>query len=487
MSASDDKARLELSEEEMRSLGYRAIDLIVDHLSALPGKPATGFASRADLERRLREPPPTEGQAIDSVLSQLERDVLANAMWTNHPRHFAWVPGPSNFVGALADAIAAGYNLCPGTWLESSGPSQVELVTLDWLREWCGLPPEAGGIFVSGGSMANLTAIATARRIKLDDRAHRAVVYCSEQIHSSVVRNLRILGFEPEQICKVRVGSDLRLDVAELMRRVAADRSESLTPFCVIGTAGTTNTGTVDPLDALADLCAEQDMWFHVDGAYGAAAALSERGRSVLAGMNRAHSLAVDPHKWLFQPIEMGCCLVRDARWLAHTFSERPEYLQDTWADLDAEQEVNFGERGVQLTRGFRALKLWMTVKTFGEDALRAAVERGITNAQFAEQRVRGASEFEVVTPAQLGILTFRALAPESSRLDSNQLNRAVYDANRKRGFSMLTTTTIRRQTVLRMCVINPRTTEEDIRRSIELLAKLTRAALRPDGSAVSR
>lgn len=256
---------------------------------------------------------------------------------------------------------------------------------------------------------------------------------------------------------------------------VANDRAAGRVPFCVIGTAGTTNTATVDPLVAIADLCEREALWFHVDGAYGAAAALAPTARRLLDGMHRAHSLAVDPHKWLFQPIEMGCCLVRDERWLAHTFSERPEYLQDTWADLEPEQEVNFCERGIQLTRAFRALKLWMTLKVFGEEALSAAIERGIANARAAEQIIHAHGCFEIVTPAQLGVITFRYRSDSGESGDSNALTRAIFDANRERGFSMLTTTTIRGHTVLRLCTINPRTTHDDIEQSVALLARIGR------------
>ena len=465
--------QLELDESAMRELGYRVVDMIIDHLGTLREKSATGFASRAALESALRESPPKDGSGFSSVLDLLEEHVLPHAMWSTHPPHFAWVPGPSNFVGVMADTLAAGYNLCPASWLEGSGPSQIELITLDWLREWCGLPETAGGIFVSGGSMANLTAIATARRVKLNDYAADAIVYCSGQVHSSVVRNLRVLGFLPQQIRRIVVDDDLRVSMSALEQAIATDGASSLRPFCVIATAGTTNAGTVDPLNELADLCEHKGLWFHVDGAYGAAAMLTQTGRKLLQGIERADSLAVDPHKWLFQPFEIGCCLVRDERWLALTFSERPEYLQDTWADVDPEREINFGERGVQLSRGFRALKLWMTVKVFGEEALRAAIQKGIDNANCAEIILRELKCFEIVTPAQLGVVTFRFIPPPGAAISSNALTTAIYDANRERGHSMLTTTSIRGQTVLRVCTINPRTTEADLSSSIQLLATL--------------
>jgi len=465
--------KLEFDTETMREMGYRVVDMIVEHLGALPAKPASTCAPREELEARLREPAPQEGAHFESVLEQVRDDVLANAMWANHPRHFAWVPGPSNFVGVLGDAIASAYNICPSSWLEASGPSQVELIAVDWLRAWCGFPEEAGGIFVSGGSMANLTALATARRVVLGDDARGAVVYCSEQLHSSVVRNLRILGFSSEQIREVAVGEDLRLSLPALREAVRIDREAGLRPFCVIATAGTTNAGAVDPLPALSELCREQELWFHVDGAYGAAAVLSASGKRLLRGMEWADSLAVDPHKWLFQPFEIGCCLVRDGRWLAQTFSERPEYLQDTWVGRDAEREVNFGEHGVQLTRGFRALKLWMTVKVFGERSLRAAVQRGIDNAETVEACLREQGCFEIITRAQLGVVNFRYRVPGQGLEASNALTRAIYDANRERGFSMLTTTIIRGMQTLRICAINPRVEDAQLRRSVEILAEI--------------
>ena len=469
----DTSSRLELDESAMRELGYKVIDMIIDHLGTSREKNATGFASREELENALREPPPPQPSHFTDVLEVLEDKVLPHAMWSTHPRHFAWVPGPSNFVGVMADTLAAGYNLCPTSWLEGSGPSQIELIALDWLRGWCGLPASAGGIFVSGGSMANLTAIATARRVKLNDRLDKAIVYCSEQVHSSVVRNLRVLGFLPEQIRKVSVDDDLRLSIPALVKAIADDVALSRRPICVIGTAGTTNTATVDPLSELASLCERKDLWFHVDGAYGAAAMLTPSGKRLLTGIERAHSLAVDPHKWLFLPFEIDCCLVRDERWLTLTYSERPEYLQDTWTGMDVEREVNFGERGVQLTRGFRALKLWMTVKVFGEKALRAAIQKGIDNANTAEAILRELGCFEIVTPAQLGVLTFQFAPSSETSLSRDELSTAIYTTNRARGYSMLTTTVIRGETVLRVCTINPRTTHENLRSSLELLATL--------------
>ncbi len=470
---SRDSADFELSAEEMRALGYRVIDMIVEHHTTLGEKSATSYRHRGELEALLREAPPNAGSDPLEVLASVEKNVLSNIMYCTHPRHFAWVPGPSNYVSVLADALASGVNVCPGTWLESSGPSQIELIATDWLRELCGFPATGGGVFVSGGSVANLTGLVTARQIMLDGIMDDAIIYSSSQAHSSNWKNIRILGFRPEQTRLVPVDDRLRLDVAALSRAVDEDRRNGKRPFCVIATAGTTNTGTVDPLDAIADLCEQQKLWLHVDGAYGAAAVLTERGRRLLAGMERAHSLVLDPHKWLFQPFDIGCCLVREVRWLEQTFSEHPEYLQDTRDKMDMSREVNFCDRGVQLTRAFRALKLWMSIKVFGLDRFGAAIDRGISNAETAQRLLEEQGCFEIVTPAELGVVTFRYRPPQSSEGDLNRLTRALFDDIVADGHAMLTTTMIDGQLVLRLCTINPRTTEDDIRSTIGMIARL--------------
>ncbi len=463
----------DLGADEMRALGYRVIDMLVDHHSALPEKSATAFSRRDALEKQLREAPPDKGRAPHEVLATVEREVLSNIMYCTHPRHFAWVPGPSNFIGVLADALAAGVNVCPGTWLESSGPSQIELITTEWLVELCGLPDTAGGVFVSGGSIANLTGLAAARQVKLAGDMDGAVIYSSDQAHSSNWKNIRILGFQPEQVRLVPVDEHLMIDVAALSKAVAEDRRKGKRPFCVIATAGTTKTGTIDPLDAIADLCEEHDLWLHVDGAYGAATVLTERGRTLLKGMERAHSLVLDPHKWLFQPFDIGCCLVREVAWLEQTFSEHPEYLQDTRDKMDMTQEVNFCDRSVQLTRAFRALKLWMSIKVFGLETFRAAIEKGMANAERAQQLLEEHGDFEIITPAQIGVVTFRFRPIDSQVPDLNQLTRLVFDGIVADGHALLTTTVINGQTVLRLCTINPRTSDADISSTIDMIARI--------------
>jgi glutamate/tyrosine decarboxylase-like PLP-dependent enzyme len=376
----------------------------------------------------------------------------------------------------MADALASGMNVFAGTWLEASGPAQVELVVIEWLRRACGLPGGSGGLFVSGGSMANITALAVARARMLASRADRdaAVVYCSDQTHSSVARGLALLGFAEEQLCTLPSDDDYRLDPGALVRVVEADRRAGRLPFLVVANAGTTNSGAVDPLPELAAVCGGEGLWLHVDGAYGAAAALSPRGRQQLEGLGLADSLVLDPHKWLFQPYEIGCVLVRDETWLQETFRILPEYLEDTKGRGEGRlQEVNFCDRGIQLSRGFRALKLWMSIKAFGGDAFASAIDRGVEMAGVVETEVGAMPNWHVVTPAQLGIVTFRHQRPGMDDQRANELNRSLVGALMAGGRAMVSSTVLRGQTVLRMCTINPRLTRRDLKATLGQLDEL--------------
>ena len=465
---------LQLSPEEMRALGYRVVDRIVAHVAGVRDQAVSGGAPRAEMERRLREPPPEEGRGWEAALERTMADVFGPMSHVDHPRFFAYVPSPGSFVGAMADALVSGLNPFAGAWATAAGAAEVELVAADWLRGLCGLPEGAGGAFVSGGSMANLTALAVARwrRFGAEDFS-RAVVYCSDQAHSSIHRAARVLGFRPEQVRVLPADGAYRLPVEELERAAEADRAAGLVPFLAVGSAGTTNTGAVDPLPALAEACRRLGTWMHVDGAYGAPAVLTERGRELLRGIERADSVSLDPHKWLFQPFECACILVRDGGALRDAFRMVPEYLKDSDR---AEEEVNFRDWGVQLTRSFRALKLWLSVQVHGLAAFRAAVARGMRLAEVAEEELRASPAWEVVTPAQLAIVTFRhvgAGTKEGAALD--ELQRRIATAMVRDGWAMLSTTELGGRAALRLCTINPRTTDDDVRETVRRLERIGR------------
>jgi aromatic-L-amino-acid/L-tryptophan decarboxylase len=313
-----------------------------------------------------------------------------------------------------------------------------------------------------------LTALAVARHVKIRSRLEDATVYFSDQAHSSLEKALRTIGLPAENHRKLPSDPAYRLPVGELTRSIEQDRAAGKCPFCVIASAGTTNTGAIDPLPELSALCRREGLWLHVDGAYGAAAVIAPRGRELLAGLELADSLSLDPHKWLFQPYEIGCVLVRDRDHLRNTFKILPEYLKDT---QQHSEEFNFTDHGIQLSRNFRALKLWMSIKVFGLAAFRAALERGFAQGVFTEACLRSMPGWEIVTPAQMGIVCFRY-----SALDDAAHLRLVQTLLED-GFALITSTILRGRTVLRTCTINPRTTEADIEASLERLDSFARRA----------
>ncbi len=464
---------LRLNPDAMRSIGYRVVDMIVDHHESLREKPVSTQRTRMDLDAALGGFSES-GTAPDEVLSLVEREVLSSIMSVDHPRFYAFVPGPGNFVGAMADALASGFNVFAGHWLAASGPAAVELQTIDLLRQACGLPESGGGLFVSGGSMANLHALGAARAVRLGGPDEAAVVYLSDQAHSSVAKGLRVLGFLPSQMESVPVDQDLRMDTNALRSAIRNDRNNGRRPFCVVASAGTTNTGAVDPLRSLAAIAADEGLWLHVDGAYGAAAVLSERGRRLLDGLELADSVALDPHKWLFQPFEIGCVLVRDVRHLRMAFAVHPEDNASYLADVGriAEREMVFYEHGVQLTRGFRALKLWMSLRIFGLAAFRTAMDHGIALAEEVERELRSDSRWDIVTPAQLAVITFAPRLSETTVEAANRTVERAIERLTRDGYAMVTSTQVRGQTVLRYCLIHPAASLAEVRETTNRLAR---------------
>lgn len=470
MSEEKQRKTLELSREEMRDFGYRVIDMLLDYYDERADKPVAETLDYEALDAILREPLPREGMPWRDAMAQFERQVVNTSNRVDHPRFFAYIPLANNFVSVMADSLAAGYNIFNAVWLQGPGAAQIERLTVDWLRQIFDLPVEAGGTFVSGGSVANLTALAVAREAHLSGEKRDAVAYCSDQIHFAVSRGMRVLGFAPDQLRKLPSDDEFRLPLAPLREAIAADRAAGKHPFCVIASAGTTNTGAVDKLSALADLCAAEDLWLHVDGAYGAPAILTEGGKSALKGLGRVDSLALDAHKWLFQPIECGVVLVRDRRWLPRAFKETSEVLKDMQSDGE---ELNFMYQGIQLTRQFRALKLWLSFKVFGLDAISEAIAAGFQNAELAERLLREAGCWEIVTPAQMAILTFRYQPANGDEALADRVTHDLVGRLLDDGYAFASGTQLRGKPVMRMCCNNPRTTPADLRGTILLMGRL--------------
>jgi glutamate/tyrosine decarboxylase-like PLP-dependent enzyme len=476
---------LELTPAAMRRLGYRAVDAVVRHRAGLE-KGGTGrVGTRMALRRLLDEPPPRAGRPPASVLRRVERQVMRYTLACHHPRFFGFIPSGATYPGFLGDLLASGFNVFAGTWLEASGPAQVELTVVDWFRRWIGMPRRAGGLMLSGGSAANLTALVTARETilrPLPRRARaRAVVYFSEQAHSSLERAARILDIPAERVRRVPTDDRFRMRPEALGALIRRDRRRGLLPFFVVANAGSTNTGSIDPLPGLARLCRREKAWLHVDAAYGGFASLGAGGRALLRGLGAADSVTLDPHKWLFAPFDVGCLLVRDRAWLRRTFAIHPEYMQDIRAE---EEEVNFYEYGPQLTRSFRALKVWMIVQTYGTARLGAAVDRALALARRAEAWLRRSPDFEILSPATLGIVCFRYrpaegndVGPGGAALD--RLNDAITRRVQARRRAFFSSTILRGRHSLRLCILNPRTRWEDARST---LAEIREAGERLSG-----
>ncbi|MEJ3653120.1 aminotransferase class V-fold PLP-dependent enzyme [Actinomycetes bacterium KLBMP 9759] len=460
-----DLTPLRMTPEQMRRLGLQAVDAVVEHLTTMPTRAVGRPPDPAELARRFDPALPARGSDPAELLARTIDDLMATIVHTDHPRFLAYVPGPSNYVSALADFLAAGLNVFAGQGLVAAGPAVIERITVDWLRGLCGLPA-GGGLFVSGGTMANLVALHAARVELGPDLA----VYLTDHTHRSIRKGLRFLGIDDTRVRTVVLDSAFRMDARELGRTLSADRRNGTRAQCVIATAGTTGTGAVDPLGDIADACATAAAWLHVDGAYGAAAVLSERQQPLLAGLARADSIALDPHKWWFQPYEIGCVLVRDPALLTNAFSMEAEYLRETRSES---VPINFYDLGPQLTRSFRALKVWMSVHAFGIDAFRRAVEHGIELAEHAQRVVETSPDWELVTPAQLAVLTFRPRLPDRSGEEIAGLTRRVASATLRDGYALVTTTEVGTQPVLRLCITHPQTTVGDVETTLERLGHL--------------
>lgn len=474
-------SEMEWSAEEMRRLGYAVVDAVVERHAGLREMAPWRGGSRSETEALFREACPEEGRDPDRVLARAVHEILPRAGRIDHPRFMAFVGNSPVWASVLGDWLASGFNIFQGTWLESAGPSQVELVVLEWFREWMGLPEGASGLFTSGGSAANLIAVVAAR-VRAGE-PDRPAAYLSAQAHSSVGRGLRIAGFPDDALRAIPVGPDLRMRPDRLREAVQRDREAGRTPVLVAANGGATNTGIVDPLPELAAVAREAGAWFHVDAAYGGFARLAPRGRELLAGIEEADSVTLDPHKWLFQTYEAGCLLVRDPDDLTRAFRVIPEYLQDT--DLGLEH-VNFGDRGLQLTRAFRALKVWTTVQMHGRRALAEAVDRVMELADHAARRIRREPSLELLGEPGMSIVCFRALpdpgqdrprpgdaAPDPA-LDA--WNHAIQDRIVEEGTAMMSSTRIHGHFALRICMVGHRTTRADVDAVLDRIVELAGA-----------
>ncbi|WKN45719.1 pyridoxal phosphate-dependent decarboxylase family protein [Tunicatimonas pelagia] len=454
----------QLPEDEMRRIGYKVIDTLIDHYQTLSEKPAGGHKNAGEITALFDEAIPEKGMPFDRIFAKAQKDIFPNNMYPNHPRFFAWVPGPHNFISVMADTLASGYNVFSGMERAGAAANQIERIVIQWLTREMDMGPLAGGVLTSGGSVANLIGLATAREALLEEDCTKAVIYCSDQTHKSNFKALKILGFSLKQLSILPTNDSHQLSITHLQAQIALDRQMGKRPFCVIANAGTTNTGAVDPLVDIRKICDQEECWMHVDAAYGGAAWLAPRGRQALQGMHQADSLTIDPHKWLYQPYDIGGILVKNTEYLQRAFQTSGAYLKET------EGYQNFADKGIQLSRRFRALPLWMSIKHYGLDTFRQAIQYTMALTDQAASILEGLPHWKIMTAPQLGIVTFR-FAPDSISFDlQNKINLQLADHIMDEQGVVLSSTTIRNHTVLRMCTINPHTSSEDLEMTLTYL-----------------
>jgi glutamate/tyrosine decarboxylase-like PLP-dependent enzyme len=448
----------------MRRLGHAVADTVADHLATLREQPAYATLGAEEIRGLIDRHAPAKGTDFETLLTTLRECVFPHAAREPHPGFMAYVPSCPTFPAVLGDWLAAGFNFYAGVWPVAVGPNALEVVVLEWFRQWLGMPDGTSGLLTTGGSGANLTAVIAARHWVTNGDASlipKLCVYTSDQAHSSVTRAAWLAGVPRENVRSIATDDDFALRVDALRDALPQDRAAGLVPLMVVANAGTTNTGSADPLHDIAALCERERVWMHVDAAYGGFAILTETGRNALGGIERADSVTLDPHKWLFVPFECGCLLARDPARLKAAFQIFPEYLADVQTGHGA---VNFADYGEQLTRYARALKIWMSVRYFGTDAIRDAIDEGMRLARRLEQRVRETPPLEVISPARFGIVCFRARprgmtnGPALDALNERVLNQVV-----GAGRYFISSTRLRGSFSLRACILGFRTSEEDV------------------------
>lgn len=460
---------LDMSSEQMLTLARHAAELVVQHIQNLPNEDAWAGEFRKELEDQLMKPPPEQSRSASEVLKQAAHEILPTALHLDHPRCFGFIPSQPTWPSILADFMAAGFNINQSSWLISSGPSQLELVVLDWIRNWIGYPERAGGILTSGGSAANLDALVVAREAA--NNPERGILYMSDQSHSALAKAARIMGLRPESIRVIPTDEWFRMDMDTLVESVTKDRAAGLSPIAICANAGTSSTGAVDPLETMADYCEAQEIWFHVDAAHGGFAILTKEGRKILRGIERADSIVLDAHKWFFQPYEVGSLMVKDLHMLEQVFAGKHDILQDT---IWGANHPNFSDRGLQLSRSVRALKIWISVQTFGMNAFQNALMHGMDLAHRIKEYVDESTVLEMLAPAKLGIACFR-VNPANTNLDKETLE-AINKAVLARIFwddrAFISSTRLHGKLALRMCVINYSTTWNDVFETLETISK---------------
>jgi aromatic-L-amino-acid decarboxylase len=480
----NDPANLEFPPAAMRAMGHAVVDRAVAHLAGLADAPSNGnFDGIEALCESLREPEPLDGSTLDDLLDPLFNEWIPRSFGTPGPGYLAYIPGGGVYPAALADFIADTANRYTGIWQAAPALVQLEANALDWMREWMQFPATARGVFTTGGSMAMFNAIAAAREQRLGTDIRRGVLYVSSQSHHSITKAARLAGIAHDRVRTIAVDADFRMRVDVLQAAIDADRAAGLNPFMVFSTAGTTNTGAVDPLEAVADLCAREGLWHHVDGAYGAFFHMVPALRPLVAGLPRADSLTLDPHKGLFLPYGTGALLVRDGEALRALHASEAGYLpasQNTFYDP--------AQYGPELSRGFPGLRVWLTMKLLGTDRYRAALAEKRTLALWAADEISKIPGIVMDAAPQLSLFAFHLEHPSLPTLEAqNAATRALMHGVTARGRVMVTGAQVGDRFLGRVCVLSFRTRRAQIDACVEDIASAAEQCIADAQASVRR
>jgi glutamate/tyrosine decarboxylase-like PLP-dependent enzyme len=456
----------------MRTLGHRMVDEIFNYLQGRREQPVWQPIP-SDLRQAIeKEPIPRQGEGASSVYESFLKNVLPYGIGNTHPRFWGWVMGSGTPEGVLAEMLAAGMNPNVGGFDDSA--TLVEEQVIRWMAELMGMPTGTSGLLMSGGTMANLIGLAVGRQAKagFDVRAEGLWggpglrVYCSTEAHSWLKKAMELMGMGRVALRVIGIDSGYRMKIAELREAIASDRAAGLRPVCVVATAGTVNTGATDHLSALADLCVQEDLWFHVDGAFGALAYWSERLRPLVLGMERADSLAFDLHKWGYMPYDIGCVLVRDAHAHKAAFATGASYLSEMERG-PAAGGLRFADRGIELSRGFRALKAWMNLKSRGVDAITAVIEQNVEQANYLVSLIKASPQLELAAEAPLNIVCFRYAGASDAE------NKEILMRLQESGIAVPSGTVLEGRFAIRVAISNHRSRRSDFDMLVETVTRI--------------
>jgi len=489
------EAPIDLSPEEFRRLGHQLVDDVASLLAGIAARPVTRGESPQQVRKLLgADRMPERGVPASELLPEATRLLIDHSLYNGHPRFWGYITASPAPIGILADLLAAAINPNVGAAILSPVASEIEAQSLRWIADLIGYPRN-GGVLVSGGNVANFVGFFAARQAKvgptlrtdgLYGEGAKLVAYVSTEVHTWIDKAAELSGLGNKQVRRIAVDAELRMDVAALETQIRVDLAEGYRPFVVVGNAGTVGTGAVDPLPAIAEVAKKYDIWFHVDGAYGGPAAILPDASPELKGLRLADSIALDPHKWLYAPLEAGCVLVKDPQTLIDTFSHRPAYYRfEGTAD---DPPINYHEFGLQNSRGFRALKVWLALRQVGREGYVKMLGDDIALAEALAERVKRHEELELAT-RELSIATFRyvprglagGVGPNGAYLD--KLNEAILGKIQKGGEAFVSNALVRGRFMLRACIVNFRTTIADVEALTEIVVRLGReldAGLRP-------